>query len=363
MANPEHLKQFLKGSGLWFLRRSLCNGKIDLSGANLSGLDLTNVNLSRANLSKAKLTSATLIGADLSYANLRKADLDTANLSGANLTYANLTGANLHRIKAIDANFSFSKLIQADLTDADFTNAKLAGATLESATIFYTMFSNSDLTRANFKNTTLAEAIFIDTNLRSIKGLGDCAHLGPSTIDFRSLQKSGQLPLKFLRGLGLSQEIIEYMPSFNRRPVGRYSCFISYSSSDQAFADRLYRGLQGSGVRCWFAPHDMPIGHKILDEIDSAIHMRDKVLLIISKHSIKSDWVEDEVTKAFEEERKRGHIVLFPIRLDDSVIETNEAWAAKLRARHIGDFRRWKERAMYQKSFARVLRDLKVKKP
>jgi hypothetical protein len=32
-------------------------------------------------------------------------------------------------------------------------------------------------------------------------------------------------------------------------------------------------------------------------------------------------------------------------------------------APHIGDFRRWKERDEYQKSFERVLRDLTVKKP
>ena len=106
----------------------------------------------------------------------------------------------------------------------------------------------------------------------------------------------------------------------------------------------------------------MPIGGKILDEIDFAICLRDKVLLILSEDSIKSDWVEDEVTKAFEEERKRGQTVLFPIRLDDAVMDTNEAWAAKLRARHIGDFRRWKEHDEYQKSFERVLRDLTVKK-
>ena len=107
----------------------------------------------------------------------------------------------------------------------------------------------------------------------------------------------------------------------------------------------------------------MPIGGKIWDEIDSAIRLRDKVLLILSEHSIASDWVEDEATKAFEEERKRGQTVLFPIRLDDAVMETNEAWAAKLRNRHIGDFTRWKVHDEYQKSFARVLRDLTVKKP
>jgi len=62
-----------------------------------------------------------------------------------------------------------------------------------------------------------------------------------------------------------------------------------------------------------------------------------------SEHSIKKDWVEDEVTKVFEEERKRDHMVLFPIHLDDAVMNTNEPWAARLRARHIGDFTCWKD--------------------
>lgn len=121
--------------------------------------------------------------------------------------------------------------------------------------------------------------------------------------------------------------------------------------------------MQNSGVRCWFAPHDLPIGGKIWDEIDAAIRLREKVLLVLSEDSLKSDWVEDEVTKAFEEERRRGQTVLFPVRLDDAVMDTNEAWAAKLRRdRHIGDFTRWKEHDEYQKSFERVLRDLTVKK-
>ena len=80
--------------------------------------------------------------------------------------------------------------------------------------------------------------------------------------------------------------------------------------------------------------------------------------MILSEHSIKSGWVEDEVTKAFEEERNRKRIVLFPIRLNDAVMDTNEAWAAKLRARNIGDFRDWKNHNTYQKRFERVLRDL-----
>jgi hypothetical protein len=105
----------------------------------------------------------------------------------------------------------------------------------------------------------------------------------------------------------------------------------------------------------------MRIGAKILDEIDAAVRLRDKLLLILSEHSIKSDWVEDEVTAAFEEERKRGQTMLFPIRLDDTVMDTNEAWAKKLSARNIGDFRNWKDHNSYKTSLERVMRDLASK--
>ena len=87
--------------------------------------------------------------------------------------------------------------------------------------------------------------------------------------------------------------------------------------------------------------------------------MRDKVVLILSEHSIKSGWVKDEVTKAFDEEQERQQTVLFPIRLDDVVMSTKEAWAEKLRRRHIGDFRLWEDHKHYKTSFHRVLRDLK----
>jgi hypothetical protein len=67
------------------------------------------------------------------------------------------------------------------------------------------------------------------------------------------------------------------------------------------------------------------------------------------------------VSKAFAEERKRVQTILFPVRLDEAVMDTTEAWAVKLRdQRNIGDFRGWKDHDGYKKSFDRVLRDLKL---
>jgi hypothetical protein len=68
-----------------------------------------------------------------------------------------------------------------------------------------------------------------------------------------------------------------------------------------------------------------------------------------------------EGTKAFAEERDRKQIILFPIRIDNAVMDTPEPWARKFRdQRNIGDFRDWKNHDSYQRSFKRVLRDLTV---
>ena len=108
-------------------------------------------------------------------------------------------------------------------------------------------------------------------------------------------------------------------------------------------------------------PHDMPIGAKIIDAIDEAMRQRDKVLLILSEGAIASNWVEGEVTRALDEERTRKQVVLFPVRLDDAVLQTSEGWARLLRGqRNIGDFSRWKEPNSYQNSFERLMRDLRI---
>jgi hypothetical protein len=199
--------------------------------------------------------------------------------------------------------------------------------------------------------------------LTNVIGLTTCKHFAPSTIDLRTLQKSGSLPKPFLRGIGLPDTVIDYLPSLLNQAIQYYSCFISYSAENEDFAKRIYSDLQNNGVRCWFAPHDLPIGEKILDSIDAAIRLRDKVLLILSEHSIRSKWVGREVTAALEEEElKGGRTVLFPIRLDDAVLVISEPWAAKLRReRNIGDFRRWKDHDAYKQSLDRVLRDLKAR--
>jgi hypothetical protein len=206
---------------------------------------------------------------------------------------------------------------------------------------------------------------FGDIDFRSVKALEKVHHWGRSTLGIDTIYKSeGHIPEAFLRGVGLPEIFLTYMPSLTEKPFEFYSCFISYSSKDQEFVERLYADLQSRGVRCWFAPEDLKIGDKIRDRIDESIRLRDKLLLILSEHSIASEWVEHEVENALEEERqstRRNRTVLFPIRLDDTVMNSPKGWAALIRrTRHIGDFRAWKDHDNYHGVFERLLRDLKA---
>jgi hypothetical protein len=51
-------------------------------------------------------------------------------------------------------------------------------------------------------------------------------------------------------------------------------------------------------VRCWFAPHDITGGRKIHEQIDEAIRLHGKLLLILSLDSMKSNWVKTEIANA-----------------------------------------------------------------
>jgi hypothetical protein len=91
------------------------------------------------------------------------------------------------------------------------------------------------------------------------------------------------------------------------------------------------------------------------------IRLHEKLLIVLSDKSVASDWVEKEVETAFEKERKNNETVLFPIRLDNAVMDCETGWAADIkRSRHIGDFCKWKDHDAYKDSFDKLLRDLKA---
>ena len=354
MANQEHMDILVKGVDEWNAWRNH-NPEIqpDLSGANLRAANLRGINLKDAAVVEADLTTARLTSAELSGARVTRAILIEADLR-----MAGLQRADMSHTRAVAADFS-----GADLRNTDLSNADLSGAYIR----------NTRLNRTSIAGARLRGTTFAAVDLRDFIGLDGVRHDGPSTIGLDTIYRShGKIPEIFLRGAGVPENFITFMRSLTGPAFDFYSCFISYSTKDQEFADRLYADLQAKGVRCWFAPHDIQGGRKIHEQIDEAIKVYDKLLLILSDASMNSNWVKTEIANARAKEEQQERQMLFPI----SVVpfERIKAWklfdadtgidsAREIREYFVPDFSNWKDHDSYTKAFERLVRDLKATDP
>ena len=180
------------------------------------------------------------------------------------------------------------------------------------------------------------------------------------------------------------------------------SSSISYSGKDEEFARRLYERMLGEKLRVWFAPDDLRRGEKPHEQIDRAIQVNDRLLVVLSKHSMQSDWVKLETATAYsarrltacaarkaskaERDGPRPGAPGFPITLVpcrerrrtefipfeeangmNSVLRrcldphTGEDLADEIRQYFLpDDFSNWKDHDSFKRAFVALLRDLRA---
>ena len=321
MANPEHVEIVKKGAeAVHAWRQKYPDVLFDLGGADFRGADLPGT------------------------------DLDGALLDGARLAESNLVTANLHA----------TSLVGTDLSGADLTGANLFWAFLSAGLLKGTRLARADFGRTMLSNVDLSSAI----------GLEHAHHLAPSTIGIDTLYRSkGKIPEAFLRGCGVPDDLIAYLPSLlgAQQAIQFCSCFISYSHKDEEFCKRLHSRMRDEKLRVWYAPEDMKSGRKIHEQIDQAIRVHDKLLLVLSKESMASEWVKTEVRHARKREVREGRRVLFPIRLVpfESIrdweafdADTGKDLGVEVREYFIPDFSNWKDHDAFEAGFKRLLNDL-----
>lgn len=93
--------------------------------------------------------------------------------------------------------------------------------------------------------------------------------------------------------------------------------FISYSSKDSQFVEEILAVLRELGLAYWKAPEMIPAGSNYAREIPEVIRRCDFVLLVLSKDSQESIWVEKEIDTAINY-RKR----IVPVKLDKEPLNT-----------------------------------------
>ena len=355
----------LKTPGIDLLKANLSNTNLygaDLSGANLSKADLSGANLSktkfsRANLSEANLKGTLLFDAKLLGVNLVKANLPEVMLKGQNLSYANLYGANLSGTNFYEANFFATNLSNANLSGANLYGANLSNANLSGANLYGT----------NLSKCFLNKTIFSLTSLRTCIGLEDVTVGGNCSIDFKTLKDSWPLPKEFLVKIGLPQNYLNYLPDFfHDSGMNLFPVFLSHSGTNKDFARKLYDALIKRGVQVWYDEKKMKPGDDILDSIDKGINVYDKMILVCSKESLNSWWVEEELDRIFEKERKyrnekgKKHRLLIPVTIDNTLFESNESRSKSIRKRIVGDFKEWDNEEKFDVSLNQLIESLDV---
>jgi hypothetical protein len=385
MANQEHLAILKQGVEAWNawrkanpeikpnLREVNFHSAIEqvswypLGGDRFSRPDLRMVNFSGTDLSGAYLSRTDVAGADFSGANLFRADL-----SDTEFRWNNFSKASLHRANLLNSDLHSADLHEADLNGADLSGTNLYRANLQAANLTLAVLNTAEVHQTDFSGAIAFRTTFANLDLRTAHGLATIRHNGPSIVGIDTLYRSdGQIPEAFLRGCGVPDSFIDSIPHLFDvlQPIQFYSCFISYSTKDEEFARRLHERMRAEHLRVWFAPEDIQGGKKIHEQIDQAIRVYDKLVLIVSEHSLASEWVMQELRRARRAELEKKQRKLFPIRLVDyNALQTWECidsrtgadLAEEVRQYFIPDFSHWKEHDAFEAAFARLLRDLKA---
>ena len=73
---------------------------------------------------------------------------------------------------------------------------------------------------------------------------------------------------------------------------------------------------------------------------------------------MKSQWVEAEVESAIDIERTSGRKILYPIKIDNSIFQSNSVFSSQLKRKYLGDFTNWNNAEKYNKELVRLVKDL-----
>lgn len=112
-------------------------------------------------------------------------------------------------------------------------------------------------------------------------------------------------------------------------------------------------------------------GRKTFEQIEDAIRLYEKLLLVLSEHSMQSEWVKTEIRWARKRELQENRRVLFPIRLVPFDVicqwscfdaDTGKDLAVEVREYHIPDFSNWRNHDDFEKASAGLIDDLAAKR-
>ena len=112
----------------------------------------------------------------------------------------------------------------------------------------------------------------------------------------------------------------------------RPKVFISYSSKDRAYAEKLVSSLLLNAVQVWYDQRDIEVGQQIHDRIHDGLLQADFLGVVLTPRSIASAWVHEELSLAKQRELEEHNVIILPLLFEAVTLPLH------LRSRKYADF-------------------------
>ncbi|CCH30397.1 TIR domain-containing protein [Actinosynnema sp. NPDC047251] len=132
------------------------------------------------------------------------------------------------------------------------------------------------------------------------------------------------------------------------------NCYISYAREDAPFVRRLRDDLADAGFSTWTESANIRAGEWFPESINAALDRADSFVVVQSRHSADSQWIEYEIRQALTPRAER-RVVPVLVDPDPGVVHP------LLRARTAVDFTGWSDETRYRRALRRLVRGLAIR--
>lgn len=98
------------------------------------------------------------------------------------------------------------------------------------------------------------------------------------------------------------------------------SVFVSHASKDARIASRVAMGLRAFDYDTWYDDWELLPGDSIVDRIEAAIAATDVLLVLLSKSSVGSKWVQRELAAGLARQLSGKGVMVIPLLVEDCEI-------------------------------------------
>jgi hypothetical protein len=91
------------------------------------------------------------------------------------------------------------------------------------------------------------------------------------------------------------------------------SIFLSHTSIDKPFVEKLAKNLKRIGVEVWYDKWEIGIGESITWKIESGIRGNEYLGIVLSPEALQSEWVRGELSAAWVKQMQSKKVFILPI--------------------------------------------------